>query len=183
MVEIKNKLNALREENRNLRQQIAKNKIESGEIDAEQDRSLYNLLQEYMMENQSLRTSNKVEKTFYMYLLIFRRSFDRRHWTNRKFQWRIRSQQNFRSWKKAQDQARSRLSPKVQEWARNSAAELLLLKRQLKPLFNQGIEASEIKRKQSNRLKNQWKWDTVICMRRGNHRRTLNWKMSFRRWN
>ena len=60
MVELKNKLSSLREENRKLRQQMHKKKIDSGESEAEQDRSLYNLLQEYMMENQSLRTSNKV---------------------------------------------------------------------------------------------------------------------------
>ena len=62
MVELKNKMSSLREENRKLRQQMQKNKMDSGEIEAEQDRSLYNLLQEYMMENQSLRTSNKVPK-------------------------------------------------------------------------------------------------------------------------
>jgi hypothetical protein len=60
MVELKNKLSSLREENRKLRQQMHKKKMDSGESEAEQDRSLYNLLQEYMMENQSLRTSNKV---------------------------------------------------------------------------------------------------------------------------
>jgi len=59
MVEMKNKLSSLQEENRRLRQQMHKKKIDSGEVEAEQDRSLYNLLQEYMMENQSLRNSNK----------------------------------------------------------------------------------------------------------------------------
>lgn len=63
MVEMKNKLSSLKEENRKLRQQMHKKKIDSGEVEAEQDRSLYNLLQEYMMENQSLLTSNKVLKS------------------------------------------------------------------------------------------------------------------------
>ena len=78
MVELKNKLSSLREENRKLRQQMHKKKMDSGESEAEQDRSLYNLLQEYMMENQSLRTSNKVLELSLINLILYFRSFDRK---------------------------------------------------------------------------------------------------------
>lgn len=78
MVELKNKLSSLREENRKLRQQMHKKKMDSGESEAEQDRSLYNLLQEYMMENQSLRTSNKVFELIQINLILYFRSFDKK---------------------------------------------------------------------------------------------------------
>ena len=78
MVELKNKLSSLREENRKLRQQMHKKKMDSGESEAEQDRSLYNLLQEYMMENQSLRTSNKVLELSLINLILYFRSFDKK---------------------------------------------------------------------------------------------------------
>ena len=171
MVELKNKLSSLREENRKLRQQMHKKKMDSGESEAEQDRSLYNLLQEYMMENQSLRTSNKVLELSLINLILYFRSFDRKLWANQKYQWRTQSPLRSRSWKKVLVRVRSHRNQSAQEWAQSWAIELSLPKFRHKLQFNRGTEVNVKRRKQNNQRRSQRKRATVTYMKKESPRR------------